>query len=266
MRFAYVLPDPCSYPRWRDFENDLAAVKKAGYDAVELQITDPRDVDEPALRKALQTAGLPLCAVQTGGSYATRGNCLCSPDAAVRERTVALLRSFVEFASRHGVVLVFGSLQGRRSDEPDLVAGRARILAAMREVGRRATEAGVVLAYEPVNQLEVAYHNTIESVASVVKEISEPGIRMMIDAFHMNIEERDMLAPVQGIADILAHVHLSETNRDVLGTGHWPTRAFLRELKRVQYVGAVSIGVYNTTLPRPECIARCMAGIRQASS
>ena len=73
---------------------------------------------------------------------------------------------------------------------------------------------------------------------------------MMVDTFHMNIEERDMLAPLAGIRDILAHVHLSETNRDVLGAGHWPTAAFLREAGADRLPGYCTVGVYNTRRTR----------------
>jgi D-psicose/D-tagatose/L-ribulose 3-epimerase len=96
--------------------------------------------------------------------------------------------------------------------------------------------------------------------------LDEPAVNMMIDTFHMNIEERDMVAGISGIADILSHVHLSETNRAVLGTGHWPTREFLAELNRVGYKGSVSVGVYNTALTRRECISGCKAEIQRVVS
>ena len=76
MRFSYVLPEPGSYRRWEDFESDLACLKRTGYDAVELQIADVSALDEARLRRSLDAAGCPLCAFQTGGTYATRGNCL----------------------------------------------------------------------------------------------------------------------------------------------------------------------------------------------
>ena len=137
MKLSYVLPDPASYRDWTEFEGDLACVKQAGYDAVELQIADPTALDEPRLGAALQAADLPLCAFQTGASYATRGNCLCTADTAVRERTVQLLMSFVDLAARWNAVMVVGSLQGRLRDEPDRFVGEARIRAALRRVGRR---------------------------------------------------------------------------------------------------------------------------------
>ena len=259
MKFSYVLPDPASYRDWAEFEGDLACLKQAGYDAVELQIADPAKFDEPRVRKALQAAGLPMCAFQTGGTYTSCGNCLSTADEEIRERTIKLLLSFVDLAARWKAVIVLGSLQGRFMDEPDRVAGEERIRAAIRTVGEYAAPRNVVIAFEPVNHGEISFHNTIAEVAAVVREINLPSVRLMVDTFHMNIEERDMLAPLPGIQDLLAHVHLSETSRNVLGEGHWNTRGFLVELRRLHYASFCSVGVYNTRLTRRECMARCMA-------
>jgi len=264
IKLSYVISSPSSAASWGEFEGDLACMKEAGYDAVELQIADPAEFDEARVRRSLDTAGLPLSAFQTGSTYATRGNCLSTAKPEVRARTVLLLRSFVDLSVRWKSVIVFGSLQGRLSDEPDREAGRARIVDALTEVCRYATEKGAVLAIEPVNHMEVGWHNTIAEVAGMVRSIGLPGARMMIDTFHMNLEERDMIAPIPGIADILAHAHLSETNRDVLGTGHWDTQAFFQALGAAGYAGFCAVGVYNTRLPRRECITRSMRAVRQS--
>jgi D-psicose/D-tagatose/L-ribulose 3-epimerase len=258
MKFSYVLPDPASYRAWAEFEGDLACAKQAGYDAVELQIADPTAFDEARVRQALQTAGLPMCAFQTGSTYASRGNCLCTADAAVRERTEKLLVSFVDLATRWQAVIVVGSLQGRFKEEPDRSAGSARIRESLCRVGDYATRRKATVAFEPVSHGEISFHNTIAEAAALVRGLDLPGVRLMVDTFHMNIEEKDMLAPLAGVRDILAHVHLSETNRDVLGEGHWDTRDFLAELRRLDYRGHCSIGVYNTRLSRRDCIKRCM--------
>ena len=259
MRLSYVLPDPASYGNWDEFETDLACMRRAGYDAVELQIPDPALFDEPRVRRSLDVVGYTLCAFQTGSTYATRGNCLSTADSAVRRRTIDLLKSFVELAGRWRSIIVFGSLQGRLTDEPDRAAAESRIREAIVEVGQCATRAGVTLAFEPVQHGEVGFHNTIAEVAGLVRGLDLPGVRMMIDTFHMNIEERDMFAPLSPIRDILAHVHLSETNRNVLGTAHWPTAKFLEELERIGYAGYCSVGVYNARRTRAECIEQCMA-------
>ncbi len=258
-KFAYVLPDPLSYKEWVEFEEDVACVKQAGYDAVELQIANPLTFDKARVAAALGHSDLPLCAFQTGASYATHGNCLCTADPTVPRRTTDLLKHFADLAAELRVVMVVGSLQGRLADEPDRAAGSARIAAALREVGGHATDVGAVITFEPVNHGEVGFHNTIAEAAGLVRQLALPGLRLMVDTFHMNIEERDMLAPLVGVADLLAHVHLSETNRDVLGEGHWPTTAFLRELMRIGYRGFCSVGVYNTRRSRPECMRLCMS-------
>lgn len=266
MKFSYVLPDPATYRDWAEFEGDLACMKQTGYNAVELQIADPEAFDEPRVRKALQTAGLPMCAFQTGSAYASRGNCLSTADDAVRARTVALLKSFVDLAARWQSVIVFGSLQGRLKDEPDRAVGEARIREALRKVAEYALPKNVTLAFEPVCHEEVGFHNTIAAGAALVRGLALPSVRLMVDTFHMNIEERDMLAPLAGIGDILAHVHLSETNRDVLGDGHWDTRDFLAELRRIDYGGFCSVGVYNTLRTRRECMAQCMTVIAETGA
>jgi sugar phosphate isomerase/epimerase len=265
MRLSYVLPDPGSYRDWAQFDGELACLRSAGYDAVELQIADPAEFDQPRVGRSLAVAGYAMCAFQTGSTYYSRGNCLCTADDAVRRRTVALLRSFVDLAAGWHSVIVFGSLQGRLSDEPDRAAGAARIRQAVEEVGRYASDQGVTLAFEPVNHGEVGFHNTIAEVAALVRDLDLPGLRMMVDTFHMNIEEKDMLAPLADVRDILAHVHLSETNRDVLGAGHWPTAAFLEELARIDYRGYCTVGVYNTRHTRHDCIRSCMNAIRRTS-
>jgi sugar phosphate isomerase/epimerase len=262
MKFGYVLPDPVSYS-WDEFENDLALMKELGYDAVEVQIVDPADANEDRLRKALDKVGFELMAFQTGISYYTQGNCLSSPDADVRKRTIDLLKRFIDFAQDFSSIIVFGSLQGRATDEPDHQKGLDRILAAMKTVGQYATDKNVVIAYEPVNHLETAYCNTIANVQEVVREFQLPGVQLMVDSFHMNIEEVSMVDCLSGIQDILRHVHLSETNRDVLGSGHWDTGVFLKKLREIGYDGGCSIGVFSTNRTRKECMRMCMDVVKQ---
>ena len=81
MKLSYVLPDPGSYRDWGQFDGDLAVMRRAGYDAVELQIADPAQFDEARVRRSLAAAGYAMCAFQTGSTYSSRGNCLCTADA-----------------------------------------------------------------------------------------------------------------------------------------------------------------------------------------
>ena len=158
MHLSYVLPDPISYRDWREFEGDLACMRQAGYEAIELQIPDPTEFDEERVGRSLDAVGYAMCAFQTGSTYYSRGNCLCTANEAIRRRTIDLLKSFVALAARWQAVIVFGSLQGRLSDEPDRAVGAARIREAIDEVGQYASGKGVTLAFEPVQHGEVGFH------------------------------------------------------------------------------------------------------------
>jgi hypothetical protein len=79
----------------------------------------------------------------------------------------------------------------------------------------------------------------------------------------MNIEEKSISEGLGGIRDILVHVHLSETNRDILGLGHLETGGFLQGLNDIDFKGHCSIGVYNTKLSRRDCIIKCMEQIKK---
>lgn len=266
MKLSYVLPDPATYSDWSQFDGNLSCMKDAGYDAVELQIADPALFDEDRVRRSLDRAGYAMCAFQTGSTYASRRNCLSTPDETVRRRTIDLLKSFVDLAARWNAVIVFGSLQGRKTDEPDRLAGEMRIREAIREVGEHALAKRATIAFEPVNHGEVGFHNTIAEVESLVRGLKLPSVKMMIDTFHINIEEKDVLAPLTNIEDILAHVHLSETNRNVLSTGHWPTAEFFARLAEIGFRGYCSVGVYNSRSPRRECIVQCMNELNRVRS
>ena len=149
MELSYVLPDPGSYRDWGEFDGDLACMKRAGYDAVELQIADPAEFDEPRVRRSLAAAGYAMCAFQTGSTYSSRGNCLCTADGRCGggPSTCSVVRRSggpVEVADR--LRLAPGAAQRRAGPR----RRQRRIREAVREVGRYATEQGVTLAFEPV--------------------------------------------------------------------------------------------------------------------
>jgi sugar phosphate isomerase/epimerase len=172
----------------------------------------------------------------------------------------------VDLAADVDAVIVLGSLQGRAKDEPVKKAGSQRIDAALGTLTEYASGKKVTIAVEPVNHIEVGWHNTIAEVSALVRALAFPCAQMMVDTFHMNIEEKEMFAPLSEVIDILAHVHLSETNRDVLGSGHWDTACFLNELKRLRYNGYCSVGVYNTCMSREACIRTSMKYLNTVSS
>ena len=86
-----------------------------------------------------------------------------------------------------------------------------RILADM------AAEYEITLGMEVLNRFEGYMLNTCEEAVDFVSKIDRPNVKVMLDTFHMNIEEDDMCGAIRNAGDMLGHVHVGENNRKLPG-------------------------------------------------
>lgn len=220
----------------------LAFVKECGYEGIELNLDLPPAL--PQLERWVGEAGLVIPSFLTGGAY-SRGLCLSSPDAAVRQRTAEHLIRCLEVAVRFNSILVVGLLQGFRKDEPDTAKANERIAGCLRQVMDRAEPQGVELVIEPVNHLQVGFNNSVGEVRGLIAKVGSLNLRPMVDTVHMNIEERSLTQPILDCGPQLRHVHLCESNGSLLGSGHIDFGAVLRALDQIHYEGFASVKVYR---------------------
>lgn len=238
----------------------LKLLGELGYDGAELQLTDPPGVDLDRLARWLEEEKLALPSFMTGEAYAD-GLCLSSPDPDIRRRTVQRLASYLPIAKRFGALLVVGLLQGLRRDEPDPVVAGARIADGLKALGEAAERAGVDIVIEPVNHLQVGFHNSVREVTDLIARIGSPAIRPMVDTVHMNIEEAPLTEPIHACGKALRHVHLCESHGGRFGTGRIDFPAVLAALKQTGYAGFTSVKVYRN-LPFAEAARSSMAYLR----
>ena len=222
----------------------LAFIKGCGYEGIELNLDLPPAVSFDQLERWVGEAGLVIPSFLTGGAY-SRGLCLSSPAAGVRQRTVEHLVHCLKVARRFGSILVVGLLQGFRKDEPDPAKANERIAGCLRQVMDRAEEQGVDLVIEPVNHLQVGFNNSVGEVRAMAARVGSPNLRPMVDTVHMNIEERSLTQPILDCGPELRHVHLCESNGSLLGSGHLDFGAVLRALGQIRYEGFASVKVYR---------------------
>jgi D-psicose/D-tagatose/L-ribulose 3-epimerase len=104
-----------------------------------------------------------------------------------------------------------------------------------------AEENGLMIALEPINRFETDLINTAEDVVRLVEDINHPAAKVMLDSFHMSIEERDMEKAITVAGDKLIHVQVSENYRGIPGTGQTPWHSFKSGLEKIAYTGTVSI-------------------------
>lgn len=221
-------------------EEGLDAAAEIGYSAVELSIREPGDLDAGALCSMLSQRGLVLSALATGQACVCDGLCLDSPDPGVRGRAAARLAGAVDLAADLGAVVIVGGIRGR-FDVPaaERDARRGDVLEALRECAELATGLGVTLALEPINRYETAFVNTAAEALEVLEEIDEPSLGVLLDTFHMNIEERSLPEAIRAAGERLRYVHVADSNRQAPGRGHLDFAEVTRTLDVIGYQGPV---------------------------
>lgn len=110
-----------------------------------------------------------------------------------------------------------------------------RSVEGMKLLGEKAKEHGIVLGMEVLNRFENHILNTAEEGVAFVNEVGLPNVKVMLDTFHMNIEEESIGKAIRTAGDLLGHFHTGECNRMVPGRGRMPWREIGEALKDIGY-------------------------------
>jgi D-psicose/D-tagatose/L-ribulose 3-epimerase len=217
-------------------------IKSFGYDAVEIPVEDPSLIDLDLVKKALADEGLKaiIC-----GAFGTSRD-LTHDDPAFHQTCFTYLDSCLEIASELGAGFVAGPMYS--------AVGKARLVSPeqrqvewdravtnLRKVCRRAGEFGLDLAIETLNRFETDLINTSEDLMRLIGDINEPQAKVVLDGFHLNIEEPDLESAIRRVGDKLIHVQVSENYRGTPGTGQTNWAAWKRGLEAIDYRGTISI-------------------------
>ena len=114
-----------------------------------------------------------------------------------------------------------------------------RSIQCVKEISKVAEEYGITYCLEIVNRFEHFLLNTAEEGVAFVDAVDSPNVKLLLDAFHMNIEEDSIGSAIESVGERLGHFHIGETNRKTPGQGHMPWEEIARSLKNINYQGRV---------------------------
>jgi 5-keto-L-gluconate epimerase len=235
-----------------NFRDSIRKVAELGYDAVELHIRDPHAVDADEIEGLLKQYRLPVPTIGTGQAYGEEGLSFADPDPEVRRLAVERIRDQMDLASRLGIPRVtIGLIRGTVKPGADQEKTEEWVRGSMTEC--LDYNPAVTLVIEPINRYETSLYNDTASAKEVIDRIGRPNLKMLIDTFHMNIEEPDMVRSILAVRDCISHVHFADSNRWPPGCGHIDFRKILRALRKIGYSGAICAEI----LPKPppdECL------------
>ena len=171
---------------------------------------------------------------------------LIHPDATIRDNGMAYVHQAIEAASALGAVNLIGPLYsavGRtwqatpaeRARDLDLLVNQLGTLS------NYAADYGVILCLEPLNRFETSFINLASQAIEVIDRVNSPACKILLDTFHMNIEEPSLGDAIRATGQRLGHFHACENDRGVPGSGHVPWQDVAAALKDIQYAGPVVI-------------------------
>jgi D-psicose/D-tagatose/L-ribulose 3-epimerase len=169
---------------------------------------------------------------------------IASPDAAVRRCGVEFLKKQARAVGEIGGGKISGIVYGAwpatmPEGESDKKPYLERSIACMKEVIKVAEDHHVVFNVEVVNRFEQFLLNTAEEAVNYTRQVGSPNIKILLDTYHMNIEEDSIAQAVETAGRYLGHVHIGENNRKPPGYGHIPWNELAFALKKVKYQGAI---------------------------
>ncbi len=230
-----------------DYADSIREAAKIGYDAVELHVADPAEVDRRVVRAACEAAGIGMSSIGTGLASVRDGLTLTSREPNVRRRAIDRLQQFILLGSDFGSVVIVGLMKGLVRDSTDRTEYDATLTEALTECLPMARGSGVTLVLEAMNRYESDILNTIEECVRTIERLDSPNLKLHIDTYHMNIEEDHIERNIVAAGRHIGHVHIADSQRGYPGTGHYDFAETIAALKAVGYEGALAV----ECLPRP---------------
>lgn len=237
------------------FEQKVAKAAALGYDGIELMVRDPASLDWPQVAAVLRHVGLAVPQIVTGELFGADGLCLVTPDDAVAGPALARTKAVIDLAAFLGAYVNIGRLRGRLdwlARRPEIGDDRDKAWAFAMDrlaiVARYAAGKGVKIALEPINRYETDFIHTVADGVRVIQDVGADNLGLMLDLFHMNIEEPSIEDSLRRAGNRVWHIHIADSGRRYPGSGHIPFEPIFATLREMGYTGYISAEL----LPQPD--------------
>ncbi len=162
-------------------------------------------------------------------------------DATHAERLAEALRALDSYAALGAETVISIGVFGPAQEGHQWNAEADTYVEVLQRLGEHAAQAGMNLVIECLNRYETHFINTLAQGGAIARRVDLPNVKIMADFFHMNLEEADMVGSMRAAGDLLAHVHLADSNRFVPGRGHTDFAPGLDYLKESGYDGVLAM-------------------------
>ena len=239
---------PTAFVVFRGIEESIRKAAQMGYDGIELALMDKDQVDVARVHRLIQQHGLEIPVVSTGQVFAGHKLWFTDPDAARRRRAVEIFKGLVDVAAEFRAMVNMGRVRGFIAEGETTETAEGRFAEAVREIAAYARPKSVDLILEPVNRYEINFINSVDEGAALMERLGIPGLKLMPDVFHMNIEDASIEGNLKQYIAHIAYVHFADSNRLAPGWGHLDFGSIVDALNDAGYTGWTSVEI----LPKPD--------------
>lgn len=238
----------------------LPALREHGLTAFEVPLFDSAQIAGPAIRRAIEASELEctVCAILPPGINPI------SPDATVRSKSLEHLRRCIRASAELGAKLLCGPLLAPIGYLPNwrrTAQEWSWAVEAFVSLTDLLDSYQVTLSVEPVNRSETFFLRTAAEAVELCEAVNHPRMGVTIDTFHANIEEKSIADAVRVAGRRLKHIHASENDRGLLGSGHVDFPGIIAALKEIGYDGYLIIEGFGYLPQATDAPGRLLADV-----
>ncbi len=168
------------------------------------------------------------------------GLSLSHADRKIRREAYLRLKKHIELASPFKAGVIIGLIRGNFREPNGNKKAEERFRESLDRCLEVAEDLGVDLLIEPINRYETGFIRNIDDALDFCGKVNSARLKILIDTFHMNIEEGDMVESIKRSGSKIAHIHLADNNRRYPGQGHIDFRSIAHILEEINYQGFLS--------------------------
>lgn len=234
------------HPLW-NADAGLYAIEqtaKHGFDLIEILLPNSMDFDAKTVKKQLKDNNIEAtCGLNLSEAY----HIPTHPKEATKLIKHAIDKAAILETNYLGGVLhsAIGVFSGHvRSEEETNI-----LLDVWHEVTTYAQPYSICIGIEPINRYESYMCTGAEETIDLIKKVNSPNLGLHLDTFHMNIEETSFYQPVLKAGNLLKHVHMTESDRGMLGEGNVRWDDLFKGLKEVNFKGNLVLENFSSSVP-----------------
>jgi sugar phosphate isomerase/epimerase len=246
-----------------DLKNNMLQASKIGYDAIELAVKNPGEVNVDEVKGLLEKHNLIIPVIGTGQIYFDEGLSFSDPDEIIRNKAIERVNEIIKLAKNFNSSIIIGLIRGTISSNKDnfqeeFELAENRIAACMQKCLSFSEKMDTNFLIEPLIRYNSNIFTKIEDVKKFLKKFSGKldlgRIGVLADTYHMNVEEKIIHESLGKNSKLIKHIHFADSNRLAPGFGHIDFQIILRELKKINYNGIISFEILP--LPTPVISAK----------